>query len=399
MQQEEKRYKVVVIPSWYPPRGGGFFREHSIALAEAGLEVHVLAGIETGLRDDPRRYFTSGKQIKACFGISEHQRIIRRIPLGGRRNAMIWVNRVAAMYAEFCKEFGHPDIILAHSSMWAGLAAARIKQQWNTPFVITEHRGRFTGIGELSGMMFKPWQIPLLREAFTSAGHIVTVSRALQAKIGEMSNIEASGFSCIPNMTDTDFFHIKKQNKNNKGPFTFLSVANHEPLKGLDVLIRSFAILREQSRHPVRLIIGGKGTDTPSFQKLVHQQNVQKDVICKGFLNRDQLLLQMQRADAFVLPSRFEAFGIVLIEAMACGLPLIATRSGGPEEIVTEECGILCEPDNPGSLAGKMQQMIHTLDRYQPERIRALCLNRYSKKTVTGAYIRLFEKILQNQVL
>lgn len=399
MRQEENRYKVVVIPSWYPPRGGEFFREHSVALAEAGLDVYVLAGIETGLRDDPKRYFTSGKQTKTCCGISEHLRIIRRIPLGKKSNASLWAQKVSAMYDEYIKEHGHPDIILAHSSMWGGLAAARIKQKWGTPYVITEHRGRFTGVGKLSGMMIEPWHIPLLREAFTNADHIVTVSKALQTKIAEVSNILDSRFSCIPNMTDTAFFQINKNKKTSNDHFTFLCVANHEPLKGLDMLIRSFAMLRQKSRLPVRLVIGGKGTDTPSFQALIHKQNVQEDVICKGFLNRNQLLEQMQQADAFVLPSRFEAFGIVLIEAMACGLPLVATRSGGPDDIVTKECGLLCEPDDPGSLAESLHQMVLGFERFDSEKIRALCLSKYSKKAVTGAYIRLFEELLQKQAL
>ncbi len=397
MPEIKKRFKVVVIPSWYPPRGGEFFREHSVALGEAGLEVHVLAGIETGLRDDPKRYFGREKRLRTCCGISEHRRIIRRIPFGRLCNVKVWVNRVAAMYADFSKEFGHPDIILAHSSMWAGLAAASIKVKWGTPFVITEHRGRFTRIGHLPGMMIKPWHIPLLRKAFTNADHIVTVSQALQKKIREIDPTIESRLSCIPNMTDTDFFHINKKNTNNNKPFTFLCIANNEPLKGLDVLIRSFAMLKNRHIRPVRLIIGGKGTDTPSFQKLVHQQNVQKDVVCKGFLNRKQLLEQMQHTDAFVLPSRFEAFGIVLIEAMACGLPLVATRSGGPEEIVTEACGLLCQPDDPIGLSDAMKQMVETFDSYDPEKIRALCLNRYGKKTVISSYIRLFEKILQNR--
>ncbi len=397
MQQGKKKYKIVVIPSWYPPRGGEFFREHSVALAQAGLEVHVLAGIETGLRDDPKRYFKSGKQTKTCCGITEHNRIIRRIPLGIRSNVNVWVKRVASMYDHFSKESGHPDIILAHSSMWAGLAAARIKKKWGTPYVITEHRGRFTGIGELPEMMIKPWHIPMLRKAFTNADHVVTVSKALQKKIRDIDNGDGSRFSCIPNMTDTDFFHINKNKKDNNGQFTFLCIANHEPLKGLDVLIRSFALLRAQSSRKVRLVIGGKDTDTSMLQKQISQHKLQDDVVCKGFLNRDQLPAQMQQADAFVLPSRFEAFGIVLIEAMACGLPVIATRSGGPEEIVTDECGLLCQPDDPEGLFETMKQMLYTFDRYHPEKIRAICLKRYSKKTVTGAYIRLFEKLLQNQ--
>ncbi len=395
MKPKETAINVLVIPSWYPPGGGAFFREHSIALAQSGLQVSVLAAIETGLRDDPGRFLRAGKKIQRKSGITEYTEVVRRIPMSEKSNVRVWVNRVMRMYEKFQKQNGHPDIILAHSSMWAGLAAARIRKKWGTPYVITEHRGRFTGIGNLPDLLIKPWHLPLYQEAFKNAEHIITVSEALQQKIREIEPGVAGRLSSIPNMTDTEFFNINK--KNNNGPFTFLCVAGYEPVKGIDLLIEAFALLRDQTSRPVKLIIAGKDTEVPALQQMIRQHHLQDDVTCSGYLNREQLLEHLQSANAFVLPSRFEAFGIVLIEAMACGLPVIATRSGGPEEIVTNESGILCRPESTQDLSDAMQNMFQRAQQYNPEKIRSACVKRFSKDSVTNEYILLFNKLLQNQ--
>lgn len=387
---------VLVIPSWYPPRGGEFFREHSLALAKAGLRVHVLAAIETGMRHDPGTYFSPRRSTTTRLpnGAMEHTQVYRRIPLLGKNNAMNWVNSIMNRYSDFENNYGRPDLIQAHSSMWAGLAAARIKQLRGVPFVITEHRGRFTGRGTLAGALIKSWHVPLLAEAFDQATRIICVSSALNKEIIALSPGSAQKLSVIPNMTDTAFFHPKEGAVKQHSGFRFLCVTHLEKAKGVDLLLRAMASLDSNGSAETSLVVAGDGRQRKELQQLCKQLQINHKVVFKGALTRNGVLHELQQADALVLPSRFESFGIVLIEAMACGLPVVATDSGGPADILTADTGILCQPDSANALADAMQQLIMRKHDFDPHNIRQLCVARYSKEAISSKYIGLYNHML-----
>lgn len=386
---------ILVIPSWYPPTGGEFFREHSIALAKVGLNMHVLAGVEIGLTRYPGAYLCKWRsKTNLIEGVTEKQRYIRRIPLLNKQNALLWAGRIMKMYEKHTDGLQHPDLIQTHSSMWAGLAAARIKQKWGTPFVITEHRGRFTGIGQLAPKLIKAWHKPLLSEAFQFADHIVTVSASLQKTIKDIYPPCSSKLSVIPNMTDTGFFTPAIQQSRKTTSFTFLCIAHLEPLKGIDMLMHAFSLLQQRLKQETRLIIAGGGPERKRLHRLKKSLNLENKVEFTGPLQKKEILQHMQLADAFVLPSHHEAFGIVLIEAMACGLPLIATRSGGPDHIVSEKTGLLCTPGDAQSLCLAMQKMCMQYHLYDKEMIRALCVSKYSLEAVSARYAELYTKLL-----
>ncbi len=387
---------VLVIPSWYPPLGGEFFREHSIALTKAGLTVNVLAGIETGISQRPKDFLfnwhTTANQLD---GINEKHRIIRRIPLLQQANAHRWVTAVVKMFADYVKHHPLPDIVQAHSSMWAGLAAAKIRKKWGTPYVITEHRGRFTGQGAMAQNLIREWHKPLLEEAFGGAKHIVSVSTSLQHKITEICPQSYSKLSVIPNMTDTDFFIPPDRKSKTDKPFRFLCVTHLEHLKGVDILLHAYAGLQNNHAQANSLVIAGSGAERAKLEALTLQLGLKNKVSFTGRLGRTEVLQQMQDADAFVLPSRFEAFGIVLIEAIACGLPLVATDSGGPGDIVNNDTGLMCKAGNAADLMRAMQEMINCQKEYEPRKIRQHCVATYSRDAVVSQYVKLYEALLR----
>jgi len=97
----------------------------------------------------------------------------------------------------------------------------------------------------------------------------------------------------------------------------------------------------------------------------------------------------MWAADAFVLPSRAENFGVVLIEALTTGLPLISTRCGGPEDIVTPDVGLLLEPEDEPALGDALVTMRATASSYDRDHLRAIAVARYGYASV-GAKLRDF---------
>jgi glycosyltransferase involved in cell wall biosynthesis len=120
--------------------------------------------------------------------------------------------------------------------------------------------------------------------------------------------------------------------------------------KGQKYLIDAMKIMTEK-RKDVLCFIGGSGPLKDKLQKQINDSNLQDYVKLIGFVPDELLPIWMNACDVFVLPSLAESFGIVQIEAMACGKPVVATYNGGSEEIITsEDYGFLVGPANPEEL-------------------------------------------------
>lgn len=387
---------ILVIPSWYPPKGGYFFREHAMALAEAGLQVDVLAGLHTSLRSlRPGNLADVRKtEVHTRDGITEFLKKYWIIPFSNKPNFHGWVNMMLRFFKKYQQQKGQPELILAHSSIWAGLVAAFIREKYGVPYVITEHRSRFVYNTQEAREMFEPWFFPYLKTAFEGASAVVTVSESLQAFIKEIAPMAAGKMHCIPNMVDTDFFCPAKKEKPAK-PFRIFSLANLIPLKGMDTLLEAFFLADQELPATFELVVGGDGPERSRLESLVAEKKLKHKVIFAGKLDRSRVLEQMQEANVFVLASHFEAFGVVFIEAMAAGLPVIATRSGGPAGLVNENNGLLIEPGQPASLARALVDLHNNFGHYRPAEIREDTIARYGKQAVAKQYLELFEKILK----
>ena len=114
----------------------------------------------------------------------------------------------------------------------------------------------------------------------------------------------------------------------------------------------------------------------------------------------DKLLEEYQTANAFVLASRFEAFGVVFIEALSAGLPVIGTKSGGPEEIINDANGILVDINNVDQLSNAMEVLYKNYNMYNPEIIRKYAIDNYSEDIIADQIIEKYNYVIRssNQV-
>jgi glycosyltransferase involved in cell wall biosynthesis len=130
--------------------------------------------------------------------------------------------------------------------------------------------------------------------------------------------------------------------------------------KGFAYLVNAMAQI-SASRKNVICYIGGKGPEEKNLIKQIHENNLGESVHLLGFIPDQMVPVWMNAADLFVLPSIHESFGIVQIEALACGTPAISTTTVGSREIiVSDEIGLLCEPASAGSLAAAVLQGLDT---------------------------------------
>lgn len=164
--------------------------------------------------------------------------------------------------------------------------------------------------------------------------------------------------------------------------------------KGFDVLIRAVKRLHDRHR-PVRLVILGEDENRPELESLVKELGLSAFVQMPGYV--DNVPGYMASADLFALSSRWETFGLVLVEAMKAGLPIVSTRvPGGPEEILEDgRTAVLIQVEDAASLAAGIQRVLD--DPALAARLSEnglLEARRYQPEAVAGQYVAFFEEVL-----
>ena len=156
------------------------------------------------------------------------------------------------------------------------------------------------------------------------------------------------------------------------------------------MLIKAFAKVNK-NHSETRLVILGGGAEMNNLKQLVKVLNLSEKVTLFGYASRNKVKEFMQLSDCFVLPSIVETFGVVLIEAMACGVPVLASKCGGPESIVTKETGFLFE-NNEEALLSAMKHLYKS--NYSSEKIRKYTIERYSEFAVAKQISNIYNSII-----
>lgn len=380
------------------PDGGGFFKDHAEALHFEKFKVDVLVNRVLGITRH------SLAQILKSRRISEDKEgpltVIRsgylRWPGLDRVNVNGWVAKYMKLYEHYVDEKGPPDIIIAHSSIWAGFVAAQIKEKYQVPYILVEHRSRFAKDVEAAQKMIREWYFPYIRKTLVLANRIVTVSKALDNKLISISPGIRNKIVTLPNLIDTDFF-VLPEKKRDTDPFTIVSFGILEYVKGFDILIEAFSKFVKKHEGEFFLRIGGRGQKMRVLKKLSQKFGVEERVSLHGYVPREEVVREMQSANLFILPSRFEAFGVVLIEAMSTGCPVISTHSGGPDYIVKKDSGLLIEPDNVNELVEAITKIYQNYQNYDPEKIREDVVNNYSEDVIRDKYHNLILEVLNEK--
>ena len=381
---------ILIIPTWYVtperPDLGIYFREQALALMKSGQETGVVY-VDFGL-DNAWNKLINLHLFERSFHL-DHGMPTLRLEMLGFSKRFVWSQRlyvklVLSCYEEYCQKVGTPDIIHAQGYT-AGFAASRIKQQWKIPFVYSEH------MSTLRGHQYPAAHGHMVQTSLQQADAITAVSSALA---GWMQEKTARAIQVIPNLVDTDFFKPDASKKT--GTFTFLYVGDLIPIKAPEVLLYAFSIfLRSNAQKNVRLDLVGMGYLRNALEKLTHRLSITEYVHFHGLLPAAAVVVKMQGANCLVLTSQTETFGVVQTEAMACGLPVIATDCGGPADIVTQETGILVKTHDPAALADAMTTLFEKWSHYNPVTIRASTVERFGHEKVSQRWIKLYKEVIE----
>ena len=289
------------------------------------------------------------------------------------------------LYKKIEKEFGKPDLMHAHFLGKAN-TAVKLKKTNGVPLVITEH---------LSRLMKKNIDKRLINvgnQTYRFANKVITVSPGLQKVIKDEFNVKTK---YIPNIVDTEIFQYGSfNNKQNKEEFNFVSVGGLIHRKGMDLTIKAFNNAFKNNPKVKLTIIGG-GPEKKNLKSLIRDLNLEDRVSLTGRIERKEIAEYFKNSDAFVLASKGETFGVVFIEAMASGLPVIATRCGGPENFIKEEQGLIIEKDNIEELASAMKNIYKNIDKYDNKKISKITIEQFSPESVAEQITEVYKEVLE----
>lgn len=371
---------ILIVARNFPtknyPLGGIFEFDQAQALQKQGHKVVYLALDMRSIRRKRKlgKYWTQIDGIDIlCISIP-----LGRIPA----NLMYEIGKLGLKlyYKDILKKYGKPDIIHAHFS-GIGLMASVLKEKFIIPLVITEHSSN------INKTHLKKQVKNLALKSYKNSDKLITVSSALHDKVLEHFDINSK---IVHNIVDTKKFKFTKKRKTTS--FTFISVGNLKYGKGFDILIEAFK--KADLNQNIRLKIIGEGKERKNLQIQIDKNGLNEQIELLGFLNRDEISKVMQECDAFVLASRGETFGVVYIEAMLAGLPVIATACGGPEDFVNHENGLLIPVDDVNALSEALIKMYQSIKQYNKKAISENCKNNFSPENIANQLTKIYHKIL-----
>ena len=377
---------VMFIPSWYSnvrnKVHGSFFKEQALGLQESGIKISVAYNEIWPLTLLGKVNEKSGINFEIEDGLRTYRyknyNFIPKSPLMFK----VFNKRMEKLYKEILEKEGKIDIIHAHSSLWGGISAAYISKKYNIPLVITEHSSIERGL------YVRESYKPIIKESYSIANKVIVVGSGLKREIEKFS--DRNDIKVIHNLVSLEPRDIEE--KENNEYFTFFSLAFLEGEKGMDTLIKSFAEGFKNTNCILK--IGGDGSQRKYLESLATNLGVKEQVIFLGALLRDEVAKNMNDCDVFVLASRYETFGVVYIEALNFGKPIIGMYNGGAEDIISEINGKIVPVDDVEKLRDAMRNIKENIKFYDSDKIKNDCRKRFSKKVIIEKVIDVYNELI-----
>jgi glycosyltransferase involved in cell wall biosynthesis len=283
------------------------------------------------------------------------------------------------------------DLIHAHFTYPDGYVAVRLSRIFEVPVIITEHN--LWGAWMDHNWIVRRQTIRAARECMFHVAVSTAVRESIVCVTGESEKLRI-----ISNAVDGSAFTLPKKDIRSRGnQIIFLGAIRH--VKGVDVLLRAVQLLNDAGRD-VNLVLVGESyfkdyqREYERMRKMSREMGLGNRVSFVGKKLMPELLRYLQESTLLVLPSHAESFGVVLIEALACGTPVVATRCGGPEDIVNDRVGVLVPPANPELLARGIEGVLDRRESFDPEKLRTYALENFGSEVVGRRLSALYEEAL-----
>ena len=383
----ENKIKVLMVNYEFPPIGGGggtttrFLAKY---LTRLGVEVNVMTS-------------NPGKE-----DIVDHHEGYRMHYVGPIKNKLSGTHipelaRFALTiiyYSKTVLKRIQPDLLHCFFTLPSGSCGLYCKKIFNVPYITSALGADVPGfnIGDWRLNAYHALTKPLSKSIWKNSSHIVANSHSLQETCNKFS--PESEIEVISNGVDTELFYPDKNKKFKTNEVQFLFISRLMPQKGIDTLIKACDVLNKREITNYKLTIVGEGHLKGLMFSLIDQYGIREKINYLGWKDLEELPEIYRKADIFILPSVMEGMSSVVLQAMASGLPIIASRVKGFEEILEENVnGLYAEYNNPGQFANAIEKLIESPGLREKMSQKSLEKSKlFSWETIAKQYLELYEK-------
>lgn len=387
--------KILIFSRGYPseekPLDGSFEATQARSLQKAGHDVIIAyVRIRSFYRLKQRGFnYWNEAGITICefselFPIIPNLQNIPFTPLYApvSLSDKIYERALKQLYSKVTDRFGTPDIVHSHYLFISGFLGF-IKTKYRIPLVCTEHWSKVAqkNIDK---------RIKKLGKVYQQADAVISVSNFLAKKLFSHFGIKSV---VIPNVLDYIYLNNNQSCVSKKENFSFITIGRLNKIKCFDSLIYAFS--KARLPYNTTLSIIGDGEEYEYLNKIVTTLGMEHRILFLKQKTMAEINTLFAEYHVFVSSSSSETFGVVHIEAMAKGLPVLSTRSGGPEDFISEDVGLLVEPDCIHSLTEGLENIYTKYTNYNLEAIRDYSINSFSPEVVRTKILDKYTEVLQ----
>ncbi len=380
---------ILIIPSELfltdkEPLAGIFQFQQANALRLAGIKVGILSVGYIGRRYTLIRYKYEKYQI--INGIPVYRKYkkssIFSLKSNNSRKIMASYKMLKDLYHQYEEKYGKPDLIHAHNLLPAGIISSEISRCVGVPVIVTEHSSAY-GRGLVSNELYS-----IARSKIHSINALTCVGESLKGTLEKKFNVN---FEILPNLVEPIFLTAEFNKKSNE-KFKFINVASLDGNKNQQLIIKAFA--ENYCGKNAELLIVGEGPNLSSLKNLASKLNVVKQVKFLGKMSREEVCNEMIMANCFLMSSNYETFGVVIIEALSCGIPVISTRCGEAVNLINSNNGMLVDVGNVEQMGKAMKYVEENFSKYSSKILRSEMKCRYSSDIFAKRAIELYKRYI-----
>ena len=381
--------KLCIVTHTFLPHVGGIERvvyEQSKRLMKRQYDLTVL----THRNYTPKRYTYDGIKVQ-CYDA---------LNIGFRLGIPYPIPNITS-YKTFLESVKSSDLIHAHGHPYlSSLIVAKLSKRYNKPFVLTQHN-TFINYKGIWDVIEKVNDLAIGRQTLKTAQKIIVISNATKNYV-EQLGADPEKIEVIYNGVDLERFKpiagartiVRRKLGIAEDSIVAVTVRRLVYKNGIDTLLESAAISIQKNPKLVYLVIG-KGPDFDDVKSRITQLGIGKNFILAGFVSDEDLSSFYNASDFFILPSKSgEGLPLVALEAMACGLPVIATDVGGIKEVIFEGFGRIIPPNDSNSMAQASLDFAGTNLKNLGGKLRNVMLEKYSWEVNIQKLEKVYEEII-----
>ncbi len=378
---------ILHLPKWYPhnddPQLGIFIKKQILASSEFHMQSVLYI---KSVKKLPKPFIVEEVKSKNLLEIT----IYYQKPESRTKQFIILKKLYSLGFKKIKNTIGPPDLLHVHNLITPAIWANKYSKKRMIPWILSEH---WSGYAPRSGVFRAKmkWEKKLWKWYSEKAAVTIAVSEFL------LEALKKNGIGIkhlvIPNVVEGNFIQTKRDDNE----IRILNVSDMvDEVKNISGLLLAFSMLVKEFPSTKLYLVGG-GEDLENLKNFVQELGIHEHVFFYGRLTNDQVLQLYHEIDFTVINSRVETFSVVAAESLMAGKPVISTRSGGVQEFITKDQGILIPVNNEDKLLDALRTMLTNYANFDSQSLSEYAKEKFSVQSVGIRLTEVYESILHDK--